>query len=148
MCAVCVCTYVCVCVRVHSYVYVCACTRICMYVCICVCSRVYVCNGHNTSKSVKWPVVLIYSSYMHSCVYLNSENCLFKLQGRRNRFGRSGPMFPKPTIKNIIPLFVIKQIKNFYITAACFYTILIKELHYYIIERARFQSSSSSFVTN
>ena len=60
----------------------------------------------------------------------------------------AGPMFPESTIKNIIPLFVIKQIKNFYITAACFYTILIKELHYYIIERARFQSSSSSFVTN
>ena len=33
----------------------------------------------------------------------------------------AGPMFPEPTIKNIIPLFVIKQIKNFCITAACFY---------------------------
>ena len=33
----------------------------------------------------------------------------------------AGPMFPEPTIKNIIPLFVIKQIKNFHITAACLY---------------------------
>ena len=29
-----------------------------------------------------------------------------------------GPMFPEPTIKNIIPLF---KIKNFYIRAACLY---------------------------
>ena len=49
--------------------------------------------------------------------------CICILQGRRNRSGRSGagPMFPEPTIKNIIPLFVIKQIKFFYITAACLY---------------------------
>ena len=33
----------------------------------------------------------------------------------------AGPMFPEPTIKNIIPLFVIKQIKNFYIIAAYLY---------------------------
>ena len=33
----------------------------------------------------------------------------------------AGPMFLEPTIKNIIPSFVIKQIKNFYITAACLY---------------------------
>ena len=33
----------------------------------------------------------------------------------------AGPMFPEPTIKNVIPLFVFKQIKNFYITAACLY---------------------------
>ena len=33
----------------------------------------------------------------------------------------AGPMFSEPTIKNIIPLFVIKQIKNFYITDACLY---------------------------
>ena len=46
----------------------------------------------------------------------------------------AGPMFPEPTIKNIIPLFVIKQIKNFYITAAYLYhfnkgctIILLKE---------------------
>ena len=30
------------------------------------------------------------------------------------------PMFPEPTIKNIL-LFVFKQIKNFYVTAACLY---------------------------
>ena len=30
-------------------------------------------------------------------------------------------MFPEPTIKNIIPLFVIREIKNFYTTAACLY---------------------------
>ena len=30
-------------------------------------------------------------------------------------------MFPEPTIKHIIPLFVIKQIKNFYIIAAYLY---------------------------
>ena len=30
-------------------------------------------------------------------------------------------MFPEPTIKNIIPLFVIKQIKKFYITATYLY---------------------------
>ena len=52
----------------------------------------------------------------------------------------AGPMFPEPTIKNIIPLFVIKQIKNFYIIAA-YLCHLIKELHYYIIERTRYQSS-------
>ena len=33
----------------------------------------------------------------------------------------AGPMFPEPTIKNIIPLFIIKQIKNFYFTAAYLY---------------------------
>ena len=60
----------------------------------------------------------------------------------------AGPMFPEPTIKNIIPLFVIKQIKSFYIIAA-YLCHLIKELHYYIIERTRYQSSSSNnFVTN
>ena len=52
----------------------------------------------------------------------------------------AGPMFPEPTIKNIIPLFVIKQIKSFYIIAA-YLCHLIKELHYYIIERTRYQSS-------
>ena len=31
------------------------------------------------------------------------------------------PKFPEPTIKNISLLFVIKQIRNFYITAACLY---------------------------
>ena len=31
----------------------------------------------------------------------------------------AGPKFPEPTIKNIIPLFVIKQIRNFCITVAC-----------------------------
>ena len=30
----------------------------------------------------------------------------------------AGPKFPEPTIKNIIPLFVIKQIRNFCITVA------------------------------
>ena len=51
----------------------------------------------------------------------------------------AGPMFPEPTIKNIIPLFVIKQIKSFYIIAA----------HYYIIERTRYLSSSSNnFIKN
>ena len=60
----------------------------------------------------------------------------------------AGPMFPEPTIKNIIPLFVIKQIKIF-ILQLHVYTILIKELHYYIIERTRYQSSSSNnFVIN
>ena len=33
----------------------------------------------------------------------------------------AGPKFPEPTIKNIIPLFVIKQIRNFCITIACLY---------------------------
>ena len=33
----------------------------------------------------------------------------------------AGPINPEPTIKNIIPLFVIKQIKNFYIIAAYLY---------------------------
>ena len=33
----------------------------------------------------------------------------------------AGPMFPEPTIKSIIPLFVIKQIENFYVAAACLY---------------------------
>ena len=61
----------------------------------------------------------------------------------------AGPMFPEPTIKNIIPLFVIKQIKNCYITAAYLYHFILKELHYYIIERTRYQfSSSNNFVTN
>ena len=60
----------------------------------------------------------------------------------------AGPMFPEPTIKNIIPLFVIKQIKSFYIIAA-YLCHLIKELHYYIIERTRYQSSSNNnFVIN
>ena len=49
----------------------------------------------------------------------------------------TGPMFPEPTIKNIIPLFVIKQI----ILQLHVYTILIQEMHYYIIERTRYQSS-------
>ena len=40
----------------------------------------------------------------------------------------AGPMFPEPTIKNIIPLFVIKEIKNFMLQLHI-YTILIKELH-------------------
>ena len=46
----------------------------------------------------------------------------------------AGPMFPEPTITNILPLFVIKQIKSFYITAAYLYhfnkgctIILLKE---------------------
>ena len=60
----------------------------------------------------------------------------------------AGPMFPEPTIRNIIPLFVFKQIKNF-ILQLHVYTILIKELHYNIIERTRYLSSSSNnFVTN
>ena len=60
----------------------------------------------------------------------------------------AGPMFPEPTIKNIIPLFVIKQIKSFYIIAA-YLCPLIKELHYYIIERTIYQcSSSNNFVIN
>ena len=33
----------------------------------------------------------------------------------------AGPKFPEPTIKNIIPLFVIKQIRNFCITVKCLY---------------------------
>ena len=33
----------------------------------------------------------------------------------------AGPKFPEPTIKNIIPLFVIKQIGNFCITVECLY---------------------------
>ena len=49
----------------------------------------------------------------------------------------AGPMFPEPTIKNIIPLFVIEQI----ILQLHVYTILIQEMHYYIIERTRYQSS-------
>ena len=49
----------------------------------------------------------------------------------------AGPMFPEPTIKNIIPLFVIKQIKKIFILQLHVYTILIKELHYYIIEKTK-----------
>ena len=49
----------------------------------------------------------------------------------------AGPKFPEPTIKNIIPLFVIKQIRIFCITVACVYTSLIKQWYYYIIERTR-----------
>ena len=48
----------------------------------------------------------------------------------------AGPKFPEPTIKNIIPLFVIKQIRIF-ILQLHVYTILTKELCYYIIERTR-----------
>ena len=60
----------------------------------------------------------------------------------------AGPMFPEPTIKNIIPLFVIKQIKKI-ILQLHVYTVLIKELHYYIIERTRYQSPSrNNLVTN
>ena len=33
----------------------------------------------------------------------------------------AGPKFPEPTIKIFIPLFVIKQIRNFYITVAYSY---------------------------
>ena len=33
----------------------------------------------------------------------------------------AGPKFPEPTITNIIPLFVIKQIRDFCITVACLY---------------------------
>ena len=33
----------------------------------------------------------------------------------------AGPKFPESTIKNIIPLFVIKQIRNFCITVKCLY---------------------------
>ena len=46
------------------------------------------------------------------------------------------PKFPEPTIKNIIPLFVIKQIGNFCITVESLYH-LTKELYYYIIKRTR-----------
>ena len=45
----------------------------------------------------------------------------------------AGPKFPEPTIKNIIPLFVIKQI----FVLQLVYTNLIKELYYNIIERTR-----------
>ena len=31
------------------------------------------------------------------------------------------PKFPEPTIKNIIPLFIIKQIRKFCIIVACLY---------------------------
>ena len=33
----------------------------------------------------------------------------------------AGPKFPEPIIKNIIPLFVIEQIRKFCITVACLY---------------------------
>ena len=48
----------------------------------------------------------------------------------------AGPKFPEPTIKNIIPLFIIKQIRIFVLQLHV-YTILTKELYYYIIERTR-----------
>ena len=44
----------------------------------------------------------------------------------------AGPMFPEPTIKNIIPLFAIKQIEIFMLQLHV-YAILIKELHKILI---------------
>ena len=43
----------------------------------------------------------------------------------------AGPKFAEPTIKNIIPVFLIKQLETFTLQLnVC--AILIKELHYYI----------------
>ena len=54
------------------------------------------------------------------------QSVLYSYEIRGIGTGPAGPatarlQFPEPTIKNIIPLFVIKQIRNFCITAACLY---------------------------
>ena len=53
------------------------------------------------------------------CIYIWQQNTLRRGVGTGP--ATAGPMFPEPTIKNIIPLFVIKQIKKFCSTDACLY---------------------------
>ena len=59
---------------------------------------------------------------LHLFVFIDGDDSQFRGVGTGPAGpATAGPKFPEPTIKNIIPLFVIKQIRNFYITVACLY---------------------------
>ena len=88
--------------------------------------------------------MILLAGYLSLLVVLNGRGVGTGLAGPAT----AGPKFPEPTIKNIIPLFVIKQIGNFCITVEFLYHFN-KGIYYYIIERTRHQSSSSNnFVMN
>ena len=63
-------------------------------------------------------------TYTHTYIHTYTHTCMHTYIHRGVGTGPAGPAtagskFPEPTIKNIIPLFVIKQIRNFCITVAC-----------------------------
>ena len=81
-------------VYVCMYVYLCVCVYVHVYVCVggCVCGCIFVCV------------------YLCVCVYV----CMCKGVGTSPAGpATAGPKFTEPIIKNIILLFVIKQLETF-----------------------------------
>ena len=70
------------------------------------------------------PITILFCDCMQGCGTCNIIILLTAAQGVGTSpagLATAGPKFPEPTIKNIIPLFVIKQIRNFCITVKCLY---------------------------